>query len=167
VKPKVLKTEAEYEAALAEMATLMDAAPGSPDEEALELWGLLIREYEKEHYPVDLPDPIDAIRFRMEQAGLKPKDLIPYIGSQSKVSEVLNRKRRLSLTMIQALHQGLGIPSEVLLQQRPRPGARTGAASDPATTTATFATAGGQPAAAAVREEATRYSPSSEEEEQK
>ncbi len=95
----------------------MDAEPGSADEEALELWGLLIREYEKEHYPIELPDPIDAILFRMEQAGLKPKDLIPYIGSQSKVSEVLNRKRRLSLTMIRALQQGLGIPAEVLLQQ--------------------------------------------------
>lgn len=116
MKPKVLKSEAEYDAALAEMAAFMDAAPGSPDEEALELWGLIIQKYEQEHYPIDLPDPIDAIRFRMEQAGLRPKDLIPYIGSQSKVSEVLNRRRSLSLTMIRALHEGLGISLEVLFQ---------------------------------------------------
>ena len=116
MKPKVLKTEAEYEAALAHMDALMDAEPGSPDEEALELWGLLIRQYEQEREPIDLPDPVDAILFRMEQAGLKPKDLIPYIGSQSKVSEVLNRKRRLSLTMIRNLRDGLGIPANVLTQ---------------------------------------------------
>lgn len=123
MKPKVLKTEAEYEAALAQMYALMDAEPDSADEEALELWGLLIQQYEQARYPIDLPDPVDAILFRMEQAGLKPKDLIPYIGSQSKVSEVLNRKRRLSLTMIRNLRDGLGIPADALLRPvaTPRP----------------------------------------------
>ncbi len=109
-------SEAEYEAALGHTNALMDAEPGSPDEDALELWGLLIEQYEKAHYPIDPPGPVDAILFRMEQAGLKPKDLVPHIGSQSKVSEVLNRKRRLSLTMIRALADGLGIPAKVLLQ---------------------------------------------------
>jgi HTH-type transcriptional regulator/antitoxin HigA len=117
VKPKVLKTEAEYEAALAHLETLMDAEPGSPEEEELEVFVLLIEDYEAEHYPMELPDPIEAIKFRMEQQGLIQKDMVPYLGSQSKVSEVLNRKRPLSLTMIRALHEGLGIPAEVLLQE--------------------------------------------------
>lgn len=117
MKPQVLKKEAEYKAALEHVATLMDAAPGSPAEDELELLSLLIEAYEQEHYPIDLPDPIEAIKFRMEQAELYRKDMIPYLGSQSKVSEVLNRKRPLSLSMIRALHQGLGIPAEVLLQQ--------------------------------------------------
>jgi len=117
MKPKVIKNEAEYEAALAHVAELMDAPPGSPDEEELELFALLVEQYEREHYPISLPDPVGAILFRMEQEGLARKDLVPYIGSLSKVSEVLNRKRPLSLTMIRTLHAGLGIPAEVLLQQ--------------------------------------------------
>jgi len=117
MEPKVLKTEADYEAALAYVETLMDAAPGSQEEEALEVFALLIETYEQAHHPIDLPDPIEAIKFRMEQQGLQQKDMVPYLGSQSKVSEVLNRKRPLSLTMIRALHEGLGIPAEVLLQE--------------------------------------------------
>jgi HTH-type transcriptional regulator/antitoxin HigA len=117
MEPKVIKTEADYEAALAQVETLMDAAPGSPEEEALQVFALLIEAYEQAHYPIDLPDPVEAIKFRMEQQGLVQKDMIPYLGSQSKVSEVLSRKRPLSLTMIRALHQGLGIPAEVLLQE--------------------------------------------------
>lgn len=117
MKLKVLKTEAEYEAALAHVETLMDAEPGSPEEEELEVCALLIEAYEEVHVPIDLPDPIAAIKFRMEQAGLTRKDMIPYLGSQSKVSEVLNRKRPLSLAMMRALHKGLGIPAEVLLQE--------------------------------------------------
>lgn len=117
MKPKVLKTEADYEAALAHLETLMDATPGSPEEEELEVFALLIEAYEQQHYPIDLPDPIEAIKFRMEQQGLIQKDMVPYMGSQSKVSEVLNRKRPLSLTMIRALHAGLGISAEVLLQE--------------------------------------------------
>ena len=117
MKPKVLRTEADYETALAYVETLMDAAPGSPEEEELEVFALLIDEYEQAHHPIDLPDPIAAIKFRMEQQGLQQKDMVSYLGSQSRVSEVLNRKRPLSLTMIRALHEGLGIPAEVLLQE--------------------------------------------------
>jgi HTH-type transcriptional regulator/antitoxin HigA len=114
---KILKTEKEYETALERIDSLMDAKPGSPQEEQLELLALLVEKYEAEHYPIDLPDPIEAIKFRMDQEGLEPKDMVKYLGSQSKVSEVLNYKRTLSLTMIRALHEGLGIPAEVLLQE--------------------------------------------------
>lgn len=117
MKPKVLKTEAEYEMALEYLDSLMDAEPGSPQEEELELFAVLIENYERESFPIGLPDPIEAIKFRMEQQNLTRKDLEQYIGSQSKVSEVLNRKRPLSIGMIRALHQGLGIPAEVLLQE--------------------------------------------------
>jgi HTH-type transcriptional regulator / antitoxin HigA len=117
MKPKIIKSEAEYEAALAHIETLMDAAPGSAEEEELELFALLVEQYEKENYPIDLPDPVDAILFRIEQQGLTRKDLIPYLGSSSKVSEVLNRKRPLSLNMIRNLHEGLGIPADILLQE--------------------------------------------------
>jgi len=113
---KILKNEAEYEAALVRMDALMDAATGSPEEEELELLAVLVEKYEEEHYPIEYPDPVEAIKFRMEQEGLEPKDMIKYLGSQSKVSEVLNCKRPLSLTMIRALNQGLGIPAEVLVQ---------------------------------------------------
>lgn len=114
---KILKSEEEYKAALDYAAALMDAPPDSPEAEELELLSLLIEKYEDDHYPIDLPDPIEAIKFRMEQAGLTRKDMIPYLGSQSKVSEVLSRRRPLSLSMMRALHEGLGIPAEVLLQE--------------------------------------------------
>ncbi len=117
MEAKIIKNNAEYEAALAKVARLMPAKPGTPQSEALELWSFLVEDYEKRVYPVGLPDPIDAIRFRMEQAGLKARDLEPYLGGKSKVSEVLNRKRTLSLTMIRKLHEGLGIPAEVLLRK--------------------------------------------------
>lgn len=117
MKPKLIKNEAEYEAALAYVYTLMDAEPNSEEEEQLELFSMLIEQYEQEHYPIAPPDPVDAILFRMDQEGLTRKDLAAYIGSQSKVSEVLNRKRPLSLTMIRSLHEGLGIPADVLLQE--------------------------------------------------
>lgn len=117
MRARVLKTEADYEAALAYVEELMDAEPGSPEEDKLEVFALLIEAYEQEHYPIDLPDPVEAIKFRMEQQGLSQKDMVAYLGSQSRVSEVLNRKRPLSLSMIRALHEGLGIPAEVLLQE--------------------------------------------------
>jgi HTH-type transcriptional regulator / antitoxin HigA len=116
MKAKILKTEADYEAALAYIETLMDAAPGSPEEEELSLFALLVEQYEREHYPIAPPDPIDAILFRMDQEGLTRADLVPYIGSQSKVSEVLRRKRPLSITMIRNLHEGLNIPAATLIQ---------------------------------------------------
>lgn len=117
MKAKIIKTEAEYEAALAHLETLMFATPDSPEEAELELFSLLIEKYEEEHYPIELPDPIEAIKFRMEQGGLTRKDMRKYLGSQSKVSEVLNYKRPLSLSMIRSLNEGLSIPAEVLLQE--------------------------------------------------
>lgn len=117
MEAKVIKTETDYEAALAHVEKLMDAQPGSPEEEQLDLFSLLIERYEQEHFPIAPPDPVEAILFRMEQEGLTRKDLVAYIGSPSKVSEVLNRKRPLSLSMIRALRAGLGISAEVLVQE--------------------------------------------------
>lgn len=114
--PKVLKTEADYDAALAIVDTLMSAAPGSPAGDRLELWSLLVDEYERRHHPIEPPGPLSAIRFRMDQQGLTQDDLVPFIGSKSKVSEVLSGQRGLSLAMIRRLHKGLGIPYEVLIQ---------------------------------------------------
>lgn len=114
---KVIKTERQYDAALDRAYILMDALPDSPEEEELSILVLLIEAYEKVHYPIGLPDPIEAIRFRMEQQELSYKDMQQYLGSASKVSEVLSGKRPLSLTMIRKLYKGLGIPYEVLLQE--------------------------------------------------
>lgn len=115
---KVIKNQLDHEQALARLHTLIDSdpTPESPESDEIEVLALLIEHYEKEHFPVELPDPIEAIKFRMEQQGLKRKDLIPYIGSAPKVTEVLNGDRNLSLNMIRRLHQGLGIPLEVLVQ---------------------------------------------------
>ena len=115
--PKIIKTEENYQEALARLNALMDAAPGSPGEEELDLLSFLIEKYEEEHFPIELPNAVEAIKFRMEQQGLTRKDLVRYIGSQSKVSEVLNHKRSLSLAMIRTLHEELGIPAEVLLRE--------------------------------------------------
>jgi HTH-type transcriptional regulator/antitoxin HigA len=125
--PKVIHTEKEYERALGIVDTLMDAKPGTAKADLFELWTTLISVFEDQHYPIGLPNPIEAIKFRMAQAGLRQADLIPYMGSPSKVSEVLSRKRPLSLSMIRRLHQGLGIPAEVLLQE---PGAALSKESD-------------------------------------
>ena len=116
MKPKIIKTEEAYEEALGFVESLMDAKPGSRQEEELELWALLVEQYEKEQHPIEAPDPIEAIRFRMDQLGLDRKDMEPFIGSKSKVSEVLNRKRPLSLPMIRSLHHRLGIPADVLVR---------------------------------------------------
>ena len=102
----------------------MDAVPGSPEEDDLDLWTLLIERYEEEHYPIEAPDPIEAIKFRMKQMGLTQKDLTKFIPAKSKVSEVLNRKRGLSLSMIRAFHSGLGIPANVLVKEFPLSGAK-------------------------------------------
>lgn len=117
MKPKIIRTEEDYEGALIHVEALMDAEPGSRQESELELWSLLIEQYEKEQFPIEDPDPIEAIRFRMDQLGLQSKDLVKYIGQKSKVSEVLNRKRPLSLTMIRSLHTNLGIPAEILVRE--------------------------------------------------
>jgi HTH-type transcriptional regulator/antitoxin HigA len=116
MKPKVIKTEAEYQATLARIEAIFDAKPGTAKGDELELLLLLVSTYEDRTYPIDLPDPIEALRFRMDQEGLKPKDLIPYIGSKSKVSEVLSGRRALSLTMIRKLVAGLHFPAEVALR---------------------------------------------------
>jgi HTH-type transcriptional regulator / antitoxin HigA len=115
MKAQVLKTERDYKAALAYVERLMERS--QPDEAELELWSLLVENYEEAHFSVATPDPIEAIRFRMDQAGLQPADLLPYLQTKSKVSEILNRKRPLSLNMIRALHRGLKIPAEVLVQE--------------------------------------------------
>lgn len=115
MKAKVIKTERDYQAALAYVERLMDQP--SPDEAELELWSLLVENYEESHFPIATPDPIEAIRFRLDQAGLQTADLLPYLQSKSKISEVMNRKRPLSLSMIRALHRGLKIPAAVLVQE--------------------------------------------------
>jgi HTH-type transcriptional regulator/antitoxin HigA len=114
---RLIKTEAEYEAALARVANLMDAEAGTPEGDVLEHLAMVIEAYEEQHHPIELPDPISAIQFRMEQEGLTNKDLIPYLGSSAKVSEVLSGKRDLTLSMIRALHKHLCIPAEVLIQE--------------------------------------------------
>lgn len=116
MKPKVIKNETEYEAALERIDELMDAEPGTEEFDELELLAMLVDTYENEVHPIGLPGPIEAIRFRMDQAGLKQKDMVPLIGSPSKVSEVFSGKRTLSLSMMRNLHRELGIPAEVLLQ---------------------------------------------------
>jgi HTH-type transcriptional regulator/antitoxin HigA len=115
MKPLIIKEEVQYEAALAHVATLMEAPAGSPQEAELELWGTLVELYEKHAHPIPLPDPIAAIKFRMEQAGLTQRDMVVHLGSPSKVSEVLSGKRPLSLPMMRRLRDGLGIPAAVLL----------------------------------------------------
>lgn len=115
--PKVIKNEDEYELALARIDSIFDAQPDTPEGDELELLSLLVERYEDEAFPIDLPDPVSAIRFRMEQQGLKAKDLVPYFGSASKASEVLSGQRNLSLAMIRRLVKGLNIPAEVLLRE--------------------------------------------------
>ncbi|MBL3588950.1 MAG: ImmA/IrrE family metallo-endopeptidase [gamma proteobacterium endosymbiont of Lamellibrachia anaximandri] len=116
---KVIKSEQGHEQALARLMSLMDAdpAPGSREGDELDVLAFLIERYEQEQFPMDTPDPIEAIKFRMEQQGLRNKDLVPYFGSASKASEVLNGKRKLSLNMIRKLTTGLGIPAEVLIRE--------------------------------------------------
>jgi HTH-type transcriptional regulator / antitoxin HigA len=117
MKPKVIKTQSEHEAALARIERLMEARRNTPQGDELELLSLLVHDYEERVLPMDKPDPVEAIRFRMEQQGLKPKDLVPLLGSRSRVSEVLSGRRHLSLKMIRALVSRLGIPAHVLLGQ--------------------------------------------------
>ncbi len=117
MKPKIIKTKKDYKAAMTRIDEVFDAVPGTPEGEELELLATLVELYESKAFPIDLPDPLTAIRFRMEQQGLKPRDMVPYIGSPSKVSEVLSGQRSLSLSMIRNLVEGLGIPAEVMLRK--------------------------------------------------
>lgn len=116
---KVIKTDAEHAAALAEIERLMGLEPsaGTPEAEQLGVLALLVENYESKRFPITKPDPVEAIKHRMEQQGLSQRDLVPYVGSPSRVSEVLARKRPLTLSMIRALHSGLGIPAESLLHE--------------------------------------------------
>src|ERR1700730_13939750 len=120
---RVIRSETDYEAALSQIERLIDqkAPPGTPEGEELELLTVLVRNYEASRLGEGVPDPIEAIKFRMEQANLRPRDLVPFIGSRSKVSEVLGRKRSLTLSMIKALHSGLGIPAGALLREGAAP----------------------------------------------
>ncbi len=112
---KPIKTEADYEAALAEIERLWGAKENTPKGDKLDVLVILVEAYEQAHFPIDPPDPIAAIKFWMDQMGLTRKDLEPFIGSRARVSEVLNGKRDLSLNMIRRLHSGLNIPLENLL----------------------------------------------------
>jgi HTH-type transcriptional regulator/antitoxin HigA len=114
---KPIKTRADYKAALKAVESLMAARANTPEGDRLDVLVTLIEAYERKHFPMDLPDAVAAIKFRMEQQGLTAKDLEPLIGRSNRVYEVLNRKRGLTLAMIQKLHLGLGIPAESLLKQ--------------------------------------------------
>ena len=119
---KAIRTEQDYLAALREVSALIDLDPSldTPAGERLDVMGTLVQAYEAKHYPIDPPDPIDAIKFRMEQSNMTVKDLVPYIGPLNRVYEVLNYKRSLSLNMIRRLSDGLHIPAEVLIRETER-----------------------------------------------
>lgn len=114
---KVIKTQKDYQDALKRLELIFDAKKGSKHGDELELISLLIDNYEQEKQAIDLPDPIEAIKFRMEQLGYKQKDLADIIGLKSRVSEILNKKRKLTLDMVRKLHDVLGIPTEVLVRE--------------------------------------------------
>ena len=113
---KLIKTERDYNKALKRLETIFDAKPGSSIGDELEVLGILIEQYENEHFPIGLPDPIEAIKFRMEQMGYNQGDLAKIVGLKSRASEILNRKRKLTLEMIRQLHDSLKIPTDVLIQ---------------------------------------------------
>lgn len=110
-----IRTEADHEKALVRIAELMSAELGTPEGDELDVLVTLVEAYEQKHFPIEPADPIEAINFRIEQMGLERKDLEPYLGSRHRVSEVLNRRRGLSLEMIRRLHDGLKIPLEALI----------------------------------------------------
>ena len=114
---KPIKTEDDYRAALKEIEKLMSAQPGTPGGDRLDVLVTLVEAFEARHYPMDLPDPIEAIKYVMEQKGLTVKDLEPMIGRSNRVYEILSHKRPLTLKMIWRLHKGLGIPAECLIKQ--------------------------------------------------
>lgn len=113
----VIKTEVDYKAAMERLELIFDAEPGTPEGDELELLSLLIDNYEKNHSPIDLPDPIEAILFRMEQLNYQPKDLAEVLGSRSRVTEILSKERKLSLDMIRKINKKMHIPTDVLIQE--------------------------------------------------
>jgi HTH-type transcriptional regulator/antitoxin HigA len=116
---KPIRSEADYEAALTEVERLWGARSGTPEGDRLDVLATLIDAYESEHHPMDPPDPIEAIKFRMEQQGLSRKDLEGILGTRTRIAEVLNRRRGLSIKMIRRLHDKLEISAEVLIRQSP------------------------------------------------
>ena len=114
---KPIKTRSDYKAALKIIEGLMDATAGTPDGDRLDVLSVLVEAYETKNFPIDAPDPVEAIKFRMEQQGLERRDLEPMIGTRARVSEVLSGKRGLSLNMIRRLNTGLNIPAGVLIQE--------------------------------------------------
>ncbi|MGN6703213.1 MAG: helix-turn-helix domain-containing protein [Burkholderiaceae bacterium] len=114
-----IHNEADYKAALKQISTLMDADPdaGTQDGDRLDILATLVQAYEARHFPIAAPDPVEAIKFRMDQSGLSVKDLVPIIGKSNRVYEILNRKRPLTLAMIRRLHRELGIPANVLIAE--------------------------------------------------
>lgn len=113
---KPIKTEKDYQDALDRLKSIFDSKKGSAQGDELEILGILIEKYEDEHFPIGFPDPIEAIKFRMEQMGYTQSDLAKVVGLKSRASEILNRKRKLTLEMIRLLHENLKIPTEVLVQ---------------------------------------------------
>jgi HTH-type transcriptional regulator/antitoxin HigA len=113
---KPIRTPADYDEALSDVARLWGARSGTRDGDRLDVLATLIDNYEAQHYPMDPPDPVEAIKFRMEQQGLERKDLEPLIGTRARVAEVMNRKRGLSIEMIRRLHETLGISADVLIR---------------------------------------------------
>jgi HTH-type transcriptional regulator/antitoxin HigA len=116
MKFRPIKSEQDYQMALKRLEDIFDAKIGTPEGDELEILGILIEHYENEHFSIDLPDPIEAIKFRMEQLGLNQSDLAKIIGLRSRASEILNKKRKLSIEMIRHLHQKMNISADVLIQ---------------------------------------------------
>jgi HTH-type transcriptional regulator / antitoxin HigA len=121
IKVRPIRNEEDYEAALAEVDALMDALPGTLEGDRLDVLVTLVEAYEARHWPIDTPDPIEAIRVRMEQMNLRQRDLEPMIGSRARVSEILSRKRSLTLPMIRRLSKGLDLRADVLIRELPVP----------------------------------------------
>ena len=113
---KLIKTNKDYQNALVRLEVIFDAKPGTVEGDELEVLGILIDKYEQEKYPIDFPDPIEAIKFRMDQMGYNQSDLANVVGLKSRASEILNKKRKLTLEMIRNLHDTLHIPTDVLIQ---------------------------------------------------
>jgi HTH-type transcriptional regulator/antitoxin HigA len=111
-----IKSQRDYRRALNEIEGLMSAKRNTPEGDRLDVLVTLVEAWERKHYPLDLPDPVDAIKYHLEQNELSPRDLVPFIGSRNRVYEVLNRRRPLTLRMIWRLHKGLGIPAESLIK---------------------------------------------------
>ncbi len=114
---KPIRNEADYQKALERLELIFDAKRGTPEGDELEILAIIVDNYENEHFPIGMPDPISAIKFRMEQMGMKQKDLVEIVGFKSRVSEIMNNKRKLTLDMIRKLSTNLHIPTEVLIQE--------------------------------------------------